>query len=211
MSARRWVRATTLAVLLTSVLLGIVGGLYLDGYRLYIIHTGSMEPTLMPGDVVFDKPVAEGTLKVGQIITFRHSALTTDVVTHRFTGYTATGLITTKGDANATPDPWQIRPGQVKGADALTLPKVGYLIVFLKQPAGVASVVLGVLAMIFLWGLFFPASAAAAVTRHRHRRARNAPAAFLPPPAPVDISMDDTVTFSLDVGEFESLFEDARV
>ena len=41
----------------------------LHGHRLYVVHTGSMEPTYMPGDVVIDGP-APKTLHKGEPITF---------------------------------------------------------------------------------------------------------------------------------------------
>jgi signal peptidase I len=176
MSARRLVVAGIAT--LACVLLGFGAVLWHDGYRMYVIHTGSMQPTLNPGDVIIDKPVGAHTvLEPGEIITFRHSDLTTDVVTHRFTGYTETGLIDTKGDANETADPWQIRPPQVTGAEAYVVPRLGYLVVFLRQPSGVASVVTALLGLILLWGLFFPDSAQQILrripgTHRRHRRNR---------------------------------------
>jgi signal peptidase I len=164
---------------LACVLLGFGTVLWHDGYRLYIVHTGSMKPTLESGDIIIDKPVdAHTVLTPGEIITFRHSDQTTDVVTHRFVSYTATGLINTKGDANETADPWQIRPAQVKGAEARVVPRLGYLIVFLRQPSGVAAVVTSLLGLILLWGLFFPASAQQVLRRipGTHRRSRHTPA-----------------------------------
>ena len=125
------------------------------GYRMYVIHTGSMEPTLNMGTLVIDKPARDG-YRIGQVITFRHSGLTTDVVTHRIIDITSAGLIETKGDANQSADAWQIRPNQVQGVRDITIPKLGYLLVFLRQPAGLVSLVTAILAICLLWGLFFP-------------------------------------------------------
>ena len=82
-------------------------GFWHSGYRAYVIHTGSMESTLMPGDLIIDRPVT-GELQPGEIITFRHSA-GPDLVTHRITDITAAG-IHTKGDANRSADVWLINP-----------------------------------------------------------------------------------------------------
>ena len=81
--------------------------------------------------------------------------MSTDVVTHRITDITKAGLIHTKGDANRTADVWEIRPNQVRGAVVAGIPFAGYVAVYLQQPAGVASVITAVLALMLLWGLWF--------------------------------------------------------
>jgi len=119
------------------------------------VHTGSMTPTLVPGDLVIDRPAKN--LKPGEVITFRHSDLTTDVVTHRVTEVTAAG-IHTKGDANRTADVWTIRPDQVKGHVVVTLHGFGYLAVYFQQPTGIASVATALIGLLLLYGLFFPST-----------------------------------------------------
>jgi signal peptidase len=145
-----------------------------DGYRIYVVHTGSMVPTLNPGDIVIDKPATH--LVAGQIITFKHSDFTNDVVTHRIKWFRH-GVIRTKGDANKTADAWYIRPDQVVGTVTRVVPKLGYLIVFLKQPAGIASVMTGVIALFLLWDLFFSDGRRqeAVVNAVRRRGAHRAP------------------------------------
>jgi signal peptidase len=135
-----------LAGLLFSGLLvtGVI--LWHSGYRAYIVHTGSMNPAYVSGDLVIDGPPSSH-LRPGEVITFRHSDLTTDVVTHRVTDI-RDGVIHTKGDANPTDDAWAIRPDQVRGVVATRIPRLGYLVVFLEQPAGVGSVVTGAVALI---------------------------------------------------------------
>ena len=150
--ARRICLATIIAVI---VGIGATGAwLWHSGYRAYVVHTGSMSPTYKPGALVIDKPARDG-YRPGQVITFRHSAQTTDVVTHRITDITRTGLIHTKGDANRSADVWDIRPGQVRGTVVAGIPFAGFLVVYLQQPAGVASVIVAVLALMLLWGLCF--------------------------------------------------------
>src|SRR5580692_2467321 len=78
--------------------------LWHQGYRVYVIHTGSMVPTLPMGSAVFDKPApAFSSLKPGEIITFRHSGLSSDVVTHRIVSLN-NDTVQTKGDANKVDD-----------------------------------------------------------------------------------------------------------
>ena len=150
-----------IATMLTAGLLcAVAAGGFLawhSGYRLYIVHTGSMAPTLRAGDVVLDGPTS-GAYGPGDIITFRHSSLSTDLVTHRITDIQS-GKIHTKGDANRTADVWDIRPDQVQGVVVQRLPRFGYLIVFLRQPTGIASLLILGVAVMLLWGLLNPSTA----------------------------------------------------
>jgi signal peptidase len=157
----RWVRRVCLGMLAVSVVAGAAVGLnaWQHGERLYVVHTGSMTPTFKPGDVVFDVPPS--TLHRGEAVTFRPNPLSTSVVTHRIYRI-HDGDIRTKGDANRTPDTWTIHPAQVTGAVRTTIPKLGYAIVYLQQKAGIASIMTAALALLMLWGLFFPASLAEA-------------------------------------------------
>jgi signal peptidase len=152
---RRWALAAVAGVLLAAV----VGGglsLWLQGYRLYVVHTGSMTPAYRPGDLVLDRP-AGPSYRTGEVITFRHSDRTTDVVTHRVVGTSERG-ITTKGDANRTADAWTIRPDQVQGRVQGAVSRLGYLVVYLQQPAGIASVLSAAAAIMLLWAVCFPTS-----------------------------------------------------
>lgn len=146
--------AVAAALLFTIGVVGTATTLWLHGYRLYVVHTGSMSPTYRPGDVVIDAP-ASGHYRAGEVLTFRHSALTDDVVTHRVVAVAAGGLHT-KGDANRTADAWTIRPDQVQGRVVYSIRGLGYLTIYLKQPAGIASIATGALALLLLWRLFFP-------------------------------------------------------
>ena len=178
----RVVRRIRLAamVMVLGAIAALGAHLWAAGYRLYIVHTGSMTPTLVPGDVVVDRP-ARGDYRVGNVITFRHSVRTTDVVTHRITAITPTGLVHTKGDANATADVWSIRPDQVEGVVSTRAPLAGYVIVFLRQPTGLAAAFTSTVALLLLWGLFFPSKtggtddlvSAVLAERQQGRRARH--------------------------------------
>ena len=150
--------ARRVALLLVTSIMGaaLVTGLWLwhDGFRAYVVHTGSMQPNYKSGSLVIDSG-ADGDYRPGEVITFRHSGLTKDVVTHRITDITSAGIIHTKGDGNGTADVWDIRPDQVRGVVIAGIPYAGYVVVFLQQPAGIISIMLAVVALFLLWGLFF--------------------------------------------------------
>jgi signal peptidase len=149
----RWLLLAAAALVLGAVA-STGASLWMQGYHLYVVHTGSMTPTYRPGDLIVDRP-DHAPVRPGEVITFRHSDLTTDVVTHRVVDVTAAGEVHTKGDANATPDAWTIRPGQVQGRVAFGVPWLGFLAVYLQQPAGVGSVATMAASVMLLWGLFF--------------------------------------------------------
>ena len=149
-----------LALVVLTGVLAAGAAFWVQGYRLYVVHTGSMSPTYKPGDVVIDAP-ADGHYRAGEVLTFRHSAFSDDVVTHRVVQVVAGGLHT-KGDANRSADAWTIRPNQVQGHVVFSVRGLGYLAVYLKQPAGIASLATAAVAVLFLWRLFFPEAGAEA-------------------------------------------------
>lgn len=105
------VLSTLLAVAVTLVGL-IVVVTSLLGFHLYAIATGSMAGTLDPGTLAIAREVPVGELTVGDVITDVPPAETgiSHPVTHRIIDIDDTAAaqptFTTKGDANATNDPW---------------------------------------------------------------------------------------------------------
>jgi signal peptidase len=97
------------------------------GYERYVIVSGSMEPAIGTGSVVYDKPVPVEQLAIGDVITFVPPPEfgVEQPVTHRIHAIeeTAPGdevggeevpagtrQFRTKGDANDDPDPWKMVP-----------------------------------------------------------------------------------------------------
>ena len=144
----------TFALLIVAAAATVAGIGWHQGYRLYILHTGSMSPTLRPGDAVLDAPAA-GAVHPGEVVTFRYPSGPDSVVTHRVVSY-ADGIVQTKGDANRTVDPWTLHLSQIVGRAAAFLPRAGYLLVYLKQPQGLASIATVALGAALLWQMFFP-------------------------------------------------------
>ena len=112
-----------------------------------MLHTGSMSPTIAAESAVI---VEEHDYHVGQVVTFTEDGQT---VTHRLISINAQGMITTKGDANATADPWHVPKSQIIGGVVTTMPEVGYWPEYLKSPLGLASVLLALLACWQIWSL----------------------------------------------------------
>lgn len=135
--------------LVPLVLLGSFLFLKMDAssYKVYVIHTGSMSPTIPSGSAVL---VHEGHYRVGQVVTFTEDGLT---VTHRLVSVSAGGLTTTQGDANRTVDPWHVPKSQIIGGVVLAPRWVGYWIMYFKNPVGIVSALLAMLVVWQIWSL----------------------------------------------------------
>lgn len=104
------VAASALALLLAGlVALGAVAVLWLH-LSIRPVLSASMRPTFGPGAAVIARPVAVSTVKVGDILLFTPPG-STEVYAHRVVnvgGAADDPVITTKGDANPSPDPWRV-------------------------------------------------------------------------------------------------------
>ncbi len=92
------------------------------------VLTGSMRPTIQPGDMVVDEPIPATEIRIGDIVTFRdpHEDRT---ITHRIRTVEISegqARVTTRGDANDTVEKWQIPVDGKVGRVAYTVPKIGY-------------------------------------------------------------------------------------
>ena len=127
------------------------------GWRVDGLRSGSMSPEMNTGDLVITRPLPPQRVSVGDIIVFRAPGNSIDYISHRVIGITETPLsFTTKGDANATPDPFTTPARDVFGIVAFHLPLLGYAVLFLQTELGlVAGLVLpgAAVALICLRGI----------------------------------------------------------
>jgi signal peptidase len=112
----------------------------------YVVLSGSMEPTMSPGDVVLVERVDAAAVEPGGIIAFDRQGEPVPT-THRVIGVTerdGTRLFETKGDANDNPDRQPVRPGQLRGrvlsvgGAPVVIPAIGRVIRFADSPLGTA-------------------------------------------------------------------------
>jgi signal peptidase len=129
------------SILLGSVVLVIVVvivGMVLGAWRFTVIDTGSMRPTLNPGDVAVLTSEHTAELKPGQIVAFHPPGEPRLTVMHRAVSVerkTTATTIQTKGDANNAKDQWRAHLlGDVVWYERLKVPMVGYLAVWSQQP-----------------------------------------------------------------------------
>jgi signal peptidase I len=118
-----------LAVILTAVPLAVPR---FFGYEIFNVETGSMEPALPVGSVVYVKPVEPTTIKAGDIIAFYSNGT---VITHRVVeNRTEEDKFVTKGDANAIEDLGNVNYGDVIGVVKYHFPVLGsYLMLYSQQ------------------------------------------------------------------------------
>jgi signal peptidase len=138
------------AVLLLGALV-VIPALPISGnVQVKIVKSGSMEPVLKTGSIVIDKPQA--TYHIGDIVTFGADTKAQVPTTHRIiaiSGEGASAMITTKGDANNTPDASPSPMSSVHGKVIFTLPYLGYILSFARQPVGFV-VLIGVPAILII-------------------------------------------------------------
>ena len=144
-------------VLVALVILGAAALVFLGDYRPYAVKTGSMSPAYRPGDLVVDRPTGE--YEVGDVITFRPASNPGELVTHRIIGIDGTSF-RTQGDANATPDPWTVTGSDIVGKVVRHVSKAGFFLYYLRQPAGIGSLLSVLTGLILAWRLCFPAEEA---------------------------------------------------
>jgi len=102
-------------------------------FRAFAVETGSMEPTIKVGDLIFVKE-EKGYAK-GDIITFDFKNNKTPI-THRIEEINVDGTYKTKGDANSASDVDNVSKEQVIGKYFLRIPLLGYPINFVRTPLG---------------------------------------------------------------------------
>src|SRR3989344_4679681 len=130
-------------------LLITVGALFLisivpfrNGIDTKIVQSGSMEPAIHVGALVFVRPSA--SYSVGDIITFGEDSASAVPTTHRVEGVRkvgATEFYTTKGDANEEADQQEVANNEVIGKVFLSVPFAGFVLDFARQPLGFALLI----------------------------------------------------------------------
>ena len=115
-----------LGTLLLVVVIGLCVPLTVPlvmGYQVYNVTTGSMEPEISVGSVVYVKDTDPLNVEEGQIIAYQHEE---GVIVHRVvTNRTSLGEFVTKGDANQVEDLEPIPYDAFLGVAEMHLPMVG--------------------------------------------------------------------------------------
>ena len=122
----------------------------LAGYEIYNIVSGSMEPAIGVGSVVYVKPCRPHELKAGDIPAFYVNG---DVIVHRIVrNDTNEKVLYTKGDANAAEDMNPVPYNMVIGRVERAIPHLGNVIALYTSRQGKVCVLGFLLAgMLLVW------------------------------------------------------------
>lgn len=104
------------------------------GYGIYEVVSGSMEPEIPVGSVIYVKAAAPGDIAEQDVIAFQSGE---SVVTHRVVqNRTVEGAFVTKGDANAAEDLRTVPYDALVGRVAYHFPGVGRLMAVYTSSVG---------------------------------------------------------------------------
>lgn len=137
-----------LVILLALALIGVLAPFV--GYRFDVVRSGSMTPQIGVGDLVVSAPVSTSNIAVGDIIEYK-SPENGLLICHRVVSVDEqNSTLVTKGDANGSPDPYNIPFNNVVGKVAFSMPVLGYVFDFLKSPYGwVLIIIIAILILFF--------------------------------------------------------------
>jgi signal peptidase I len=127
------------------VVLALSVGPRFFAYETFIVRSGSMEPAIHTGALVFVQPTDPRSVRVGDVITYRRPEEPDTTITHRVVDVRAGGagsasvptpVFKTRGDANNAADPWDVQIQGTVWRVAFNVPLAGYLFTFTQQPVG---------------------------------------------------------------------------
>lgn len=135
-----WNVVSSILVALVVLLALLLVGARLVGLQVFVVLSGSMEPTYHTGSLIYVKKVDPYTIQEGQPITFMMSETT--VATHRVVGIVPDEedptviRFRTKGDANDTEDGGLVHYKNVIGRPVFSIPYLGYVAEYIQHPPG---------------------------------------------------------------------------
>jgi len=124
------------------------------GLHPYIVLSGSMEPKVPVGSVVYVRKIKENP-KINDIVAFQLE--NGEEVLHRIIEQKEDGTYITKGDANNTIDGVKLKKDNITGIYAMHIPQIGYLVSILDakviqignfQIPAFISVIIGVILLL---------------------------------------------------------------
>lgn len=129
---------TAIVLLSTYLILSNISAF--GGVHSYVVQSGSMEPSIMIGDVVLAK--SQQSYLQNDVISF-HDSLEGRIVTHRIIKTLNNGQeFITKGDANQAEDDGALPINMIIGKVKFVIPKIGFLVAFTKTLKGLIILVL---------------------------------------------------------------------
>jgi signal peptidase len=119
-------------ILMAALLLGIA-----LGYRPLVDHSDSMRPAIRAGDLLITHSEPAGSVRRGEIVSFKDPALAGKLLTHRVVAVHPAGSrldFITKGDANAAPESWSAARSGSVGVLLFRVPAIGRAVAWVADP-----------------------------------------------------------------------------
>ncbi len=136
-------KLTSAIIIIVAVLILISVFPVTGNHKVLVVKSGSMEPAVKTGSVVFVSPQEE--YNVNDIITFAGRGGKENSITHRIIEIEDTNgkkSFVTKGDANNAEDESKVAEDKIIGKVLFSIPYAGYLVVAAKQPLGFTLLVI---------------------------------------------------------------------
>ena len=106
----------------------------LMGWSPTVVSTGSMQPSINPGDVMMTAaPDPDTVFDEGTVVTFEDPLRDGELVTHRVVAINDDGTYRTRGDGNDVSDSTSLEPEAVVGVGRLLIPSVALPRVWFDQ------------------------------------------------------------------------------
>lgn len=137
-TAKKIWNIVSLALIAVVVILAIlIAGVRLFGVQVFTVLSGSMEPEIHTGSIIYVVDTDPSELKVRDVITYRLTGQTNS--THRIVDIQEENgklQFFTKGDNNNAADPNPVSEDKLIGKVVFSIPLLGYLLNFVQQPPG---------------------------------------------------------------------------
>lgn len=117
-----------------------------NNYKFLVVTSGSMEPTIKTGSIVFVQPAKEYI--IDDIVTFKalpdqsDSTSTTHRITKIDTDEDNVKTFTTKGDANKSTDISPVYENQIVGKYRFSVLYIGYVLAYIKTLPGLVLIII---------------------------------------------------------------------
>ena len=148
---RRWiVRPISLPSLVLSIALllpasTLLTTVWLFGWQLQVVQTGSMSPTYPKGTLLVSQPTSPADVRTGDVLTFSAPWRNRALVTHRVRLIQATDegarVFITRGDASDADDPSALPESEARSVARWGVPKLGTLVWALRGWRGLSLLV----------------------------------------------------------------------
>ena len=153
MLARIWNAVLAVLLALVAALVIAFAGVRLIGLTPYAVLSGSMEPELPVGSLIYVRAVDPSEVVAGNTITFKLESGT--LVTHEVYEINADarefkthGIANVDSQGNISPDAAPVHWSSLVGSVVACVPLLGYVNAFVTQPPGVFMVIAGVAVVI---------------------------------------------------------------